>query len=71
MGMLPPDSVVGSGDRVLDVSEQGVDPVELRIRDTNLTATGDVALMSAGGRVKGSETVKPIAEKVASGRNPG
>ena len=51
--MLPPDSVVSSSDRVLDVAEQGVDPVELRIRHAGTTASGDVALVDAGGRVKG------------------
>lgn len=67
--MLTPDSVVGSSDRVLDVAEQGVDPVELRIRHTGTAATGDVALVDAGGRVKGPETVEAIADNVASGRN--
>jgi len=67
--MLLPDSVVSSSDRVLDVAEQGVDPVELRIRHAGTTASGDVALVDAGDRVKGPETVETIADNVASGRN--
>jgi hypothetical protein len=42
--MLLPDGVVSASDRVLDVAEQGVDPVELRIRHAGTTASGDVAL---------------------------
>ena len=67
--MLLSDGVVSASDRVLNVAEQGADPVELRIRHAGTTASGDVALVDAGGRVKGPETVETIDDNVASGRN--
>ena len=51
--MLLSDGVVSASDRVLNVAEQGADPVELRIRHAGTTASGDVALVDVGGRVKG------------------
>jgi len=67
--MLTTDGVVGPGDRVLDVAEQGVDPVELRIRHAGTSTPGDVAFMDTGGGVKGSETPEAVTNDLAPGRN--
>ena len=50
--MLPADSMVRTGDRVLDVTQQSVDPVERGILHTGTPTPGDVTLMDIGRGVK-------------------
>lgn len=57
--MLPTDGMVIAGDRVLDVTEQSVVPIELRVRHAGTPSAGDVMLMNVGGRIEGSETPEP------------
>lgn len=67
--MLPADGMVSAGDRVLDVTQQGVDPVELGVLHTGTPTPGDVAVMDVAGRVEGSETPEAIADDMAFGGN--
>jgi hypothetical protein len=65
-GMLPADGMVRTGDRVLGVPEQRIDPVELRICHAGTPTADDMALISVGGRIVGPEASEAIAVTGAS-----
>lgn len=46
--MLSTDGMVSPGDRVLDVAQYSVDPIERRVRHAGTSTTGDMALMYVG-----------------------
>lgn len=65
-GMLLADGMIRTGDRVLGVTEQRIDPVELRICHAGTPTAGDMALISVGGRIEGPEASEAIAVTWAS-----
>ncbi len=67
--MLPADGMVSASDGVLDVAEQRVDPVELRVLDTGTPTPCEMAVMDVGGGVECSETPEAITDDQAPGRN--
>jgi hypothetical protein len=58
--------MVRTGDRVLGVPEQRIDPVELRICHAGTPTADDMALISVGGRIVGPEASEAIAVTGAS-----
>jgi len=64
--MLPADGMIGTGDRVLDVTEQRVDPVELRVRHAGTPTAGDMALMNVGSRIEGSKASEAVADHLTT-----
>jgi len=67
--MLATVGMVGAGDRVLDVAEQGINPVELRVLHTGTSTPGDVAVMDVGGGIESSETPETVTDDLAPRRN--
>jgi len=67
--MLSTDGMVSPGDRVLDVAQYSVDPIERRVRHAGTSTTGDMALMYVGGRIEGSEAPQAVADDLAARYN--
>lgn len=67
--MLPANGMVSARDGVLDVTQQGVDPVELRVLHTGTPTSGDVTVVGVGRGVEGSETAEAVADDLTTRRN--
>lgn len=61
--------MVRTGDRVLDVTKQGVDPIELWVRHAGTPTAADMALMNVVGRIEGPKTSEAIADNLTTRRN--
>lgn len=67
--MLPADGMVSASDGVLDVAEQSIDPVELRVCHAGTSSASDVVLMNVGGGIEGSEAFEAVADDLVARRN--
>lgn len=63
--MLPADGMVVAGDRILDVAQQGVDPVKLWVFHAGTPTARDDALVGVVWRVESPETPQTIADQHA------
>lgn len=67
--MLPADRMVSARDGVLDVAQQGVDPVELGVLHAGTPTSGDVAVVDIGGGIEGPKTAQAVANDPTAWRN--
>lgn len=67
--MLPAYGMIGTGDRVLDVTEQRVDPIELWVPHAGTPTAGDMAHMRVGRRIEGPEAPESVAAHLTARHN--
>lgn len=67
--MLPTNGMVRAGDRILDIAEKRVDPVELRVLHAGTPTAADVALVNVGGGIEGAEASEAVADDLTARRN--
>lgn len=61
--------MLGANHRVLNVAEQGVNPVELGVHHADTLTAGDVAVTNVGQRIEGSPPPETVTDDLAPGRN--
>jgi len=61
--------MVSARDGFFDVTQQGVDPVEIRVLHAGTSIADDVAVVKVDRRVEGSKTPEPVADDLTARRN--